>query len=122
MQLSPMMLTPSSLEVFQSYERQYSDYLCALAQFNRLSFSWKSKDENAVTTYNMTDIKHDVSTRMTRDGIILFGLLSGADYDKVCAFIYYPSFYHISISELGPTGMWHTLMPCCCNHGPRKFL
>jgi hypothetical protein len=39
--------------------------------------------------YNITDIEHDVSAMMDRDGVILFGLLSGADYSKVSAtFIY----------------------------------
>jgi hypothetical protein len=33
--------------------------------------------------YDMRDTECDVSNQMTREGMILFGLLSGADYSKV---------------------------------------
>ena len=50
------------------------------------------KDKGLVTTYNAADIERDVSTEMTRDGAILFGLLSGGDYHSVCTVAVHFSF------------------------------
>jgi hypothetical protein len=50
------------------------------------SHSWNKKDNDSVTTYNRADVEHDISASMNHDGMILFSLLSGADYNKVHLF------------------------------------
>jgi hypothetical protein len=80
------MLIHSSLEDSPSYGRTYIILHVGSVSSLMHSGRWNKKDNNSVTTYNMTDIERNIGPSMNRDGMILFGLLSGADYNKVLLF------------------------------------
>jgi hypothetical protein len=77
------MSTPFSLVAKPSYGCTYSTDNIYVSLTDFFLNSWDKKDKDAITTFNIADIKCNVEARMTQDGMVLFGLLSGADYNKV---------------------------------------